>query len=104
MTSTPSSASTCTIISAPVMDLPASGWPPVPAISKCSFAAFTAGPLRNDAVQERLAAARGPVHASYHLDPAAERSRRAVARRRAVLHPRLQHRVAVGGPDGRSLR
>ena len=43
-------------------------------------------------------------HAPHHFRHAAERSRRPEPCRRTLLDPRLQHRIAQRGADGRPLR
>src|ERR1700704_6689624 len=106
MALTPSSASTCMIISAPLMVWPARAcatglaWlagsvtteslSVQPVATKLSYSA-SLQPLN------RVSAA--PRHATHHRHTAAERSGCAGARRRHVLQPRLQHRIAVGRGD-----
>src|SRR5262245_20227177 len=106
------------MISAPDMTVPASAWaacagraarfsftspiPKNPEKAQGNFVGSLAATLR-DVYEARslpvcstLKRKAGNVHAQapHHFDPAAERSRRADARREFVRHPRLQHRVA----------
>src|SRR5688572_19906997 len=112
---TPSSANTCTIISAPVIFWPASGcWmegaegEPVAVKSRilgvfaiASGSLAVCRPASNRYPRRRADTAPDPTEdASYHRHPPAERGRRAHPRHRAFLDAWLQHRVAVGGGHG----
>src|SRR6478736_687057 len=110
---TPSSASTCTIISAPVILRPARGClmdgaPGAADALKSRILVDFVGCFvmgrrslavcsltRNRYSGRRVCTAKNTTkHASYHRHPPPERGRRAHPRDRVVLYPRLQHRVA----------
>src|SRR5260221_12763337 len=106
MALTPSSASTWTMISAPLMAWPARGWATGFVWSAASVIAkayqFSQSPqnsviLPRGQPQQRLAVA--VPHATHHRYSAAERGGCAGARRRYVFQPRLQNRIRIGGGD-----
>src|SRR5262245_44409584 len=120
---TPSSANTCTIISAPVIFWPASGWRmeglvdfvdedksrrlfdflggvAIGADETKEFAAIAQTDILTGPYDQRRTAKNPSKDASYHRHSPAERGRRAHARHGPLQYPRLQHRVAVGSGHG----
>src|SRR5689334_14346765 len=119
---TPSSANTCTIISAPVIFWPASGWRMEGAAaagadkSRIFGVLAMAGPRLSvcreslngscangysGRAYEQLGPAKSPTtDASYHRHPSPERGRRVDSRDGPLQYPRLQHRVAVRSGHG----
>src|SRR5262245_24235322 len=112
---TPSSANTCTIISAPVIFWPASGWRmggvvdglfvdksrilggfAIGADETKEFAAIAQTDILTGPHEQRRTAKKPAKDASYHRYPPPERGRRAHPRHGPVQYPRLQHRVSVG--------
>src|SRR5882672_1429881 len=106
MALTPSSASTCMIISAPLMTWPARAcatglvWLAESVTEESLSVQPRATKLSYSASLQPLdPVAAAPRHATHHRHSAAERGGCAGARRRHVFQPRLQHRIALGGGD-----